>query len=93
MVLFESMAAGVSIVAVRVGGVPDVLDDRGAWLVATEDPIALVSAIRTARSAPDERSRQATPAAERLATGFGGRARVQSCSDHYTRVGRERRPR
>ncbi|HSB55416.1 MAG TPA: glycosyltransferase, partial [Gemmatimonadales bacterium] len=37
MVLFEAMAAGVPIVAARVGGVPDILDAEAGWLVTPDD--------------------------------------------------------
>jgi len=48
IVLFEAMQAGVPIVATQVGGVPDVVDDRAAWLVPPEDPEALARALDAA---------------------------------------------
>lgn len=46
MALLEAMASGLAIVAARVGGVPDVLEDgRDALLVAPEDPAALAEAL------------------------------------------------
>ena len=50
--LFEAMEAGVPIVASRVGGVPDVVDDRTARLVPPEDPRALALAVREVRQNP-----------------------------------------
>src|SRR2546423_14526892 len=41
MVLFEAMAAGVPIVATRVGGVDDAVSEAEAGLVPPEDPAAL----------------------------------------------------
>jgi len=70
MVLFEAAAAGVPIVATRVGGVPDVFGPEQAWLVPPEDPAALASAIRSALEAPDEASQRAAAATDRLETGF-----------------------
>lgn len=45
MVIFEAVAAGVPVVATRVGGVPAVLDERYAVLVPPDDPVALAGAI------------------------------------------------
>ena len=40
------MAAGCAVVATRVGGLPDLIDDgRTGTLVPTDDPLALASAI------------------------------------------------
>jgi len=42
----EAMAAGCAVVATRVGGLPDLIDDgRTGTLVPTDDPLALASAI------------------------------------------------
>ncbi|HEV8511352.1 MAG TPA: glycosyltransferase [Gemmatimonadales bacterium] len=46
IVLFEAMAAGIPIVAARVGGVPDVVSPMEAALVAPADPAALAAEIR-----------------------------------------------
>ncbi len=48
IVLFEAMAAGVPIVATRVGGIPDVVSEREALLVPPENPLALAQAVRLA---------------------------------------------
>jgi glycosyltransferase involved in cell wall biosynthesis len=54
--LIEAMAAGTPVVATRVGGVPDVVDDgRSGLLVAPKDPAALAQAILTLWRAPDLR--------------------------------------
>jgi glycosyltransferase involved in cell wall biosynthesis len=45
IVLFEAIAAGVPVVATRVGGVPDVVSEAEAMLVDPEDPAALARAI------------------------------------------------
>jgi hypothetical protein len=46
MVLFETMTAGVSIIATGVGGIPDTLSEADAILVPPENPAALFSHLR-----------------------------------------------
>ncbi len=69
--LFEAMAAGVPIVATRVGGVPDVISSAEALLVASEEPDALAGAIRAVRDDPAAAARRAAAAASRLRQHFG----------------------
>ncbi len=45
MVALEAMAAGKPVIATRVGGLPEVLADAEAWLVAPDEPVALAEAI------------------------------------------------
>src|SRR5690606_24627963 len=45
MVLLEAMAAGVPVIATRVGGIPDVVSEHEAALVQPESPDALASAL------------------------------------------------
>jgi glycosyltransferase involved in cell wall biosynthesis len=70
IVLFEAMHAGTPIVATRVGGVPDVVDDTEALLVTSEQPAELARAIR---SIHDDRASAATRAQ---------RARLRLDRDH-----------
>jgi glycosyltransferase involved in cell wall biosynthesis len=56
--LLEAMAWGRTIVATRVGGVPDVVaDDVNAKIVAPGDPAAIAAAIGAAMEDPDARRR------------------------------------
>jgi glycosyltransferase involved in cell wall biosynthesis len=47
-VVLESLASGRPVVASRVGGVPEILDDRSGVLVPPEDPAALAEGLRSA---------------------------------------------
>ncbi|HEX4600974.1 MAG TPA: glycosyltransferase [Gemmatimonadales bacterium] len=71
IVLFEAMAAGVPIVATRVGGVPDVVSAAEAKLVPADDPSALAAAIRAVQDAPATAAWRAGAARARLAQDFG----------------------
>jgi glycosyltransferase involved in cell wall biosynthesis len=65
MVLLEAMHARVPIVATRVGGVPDLLDDSMARLVAPSDPAALAAALRASIADDAERAARAVRAEAR----------------------------
>jgi len=51
-VVLESLASGRPVVASRVGGVPEILDDRTGVLVPPEDPAALAAGIKRALERP-----------------------------------------
>jgi glycosyltransferase involved in cell wall biosynthesis len=71
MVLLEAMAAGVPIVATRVGGVPDMLTSDEAILVPPEDPEALAAGIRAALGDSIASERRSSRAHDRLTREFG----------------------
>ena len=70
MVLFEAMAAGVPIVATRVGGVPDVVSPAEAVLVPPDDPVVLAAAIRGVYERPARAQQRARAARTRLERDF-----------------------
>lgn len=82
MIALEAMAAGVPVIATRVGGIPDMLDEREAWLVPPEDERALATAIDTAVADMDGAAMRAAAAASRLAREFG----VEPWLDRYERL-------
>jgi len=66
IVLLEAMAAGVPVVATRVGGIPDVVTEQEAVLVDPEDPRALSRAMTMVRDAPEQAGRRAKRARGRF---------------------------
>lgn len=73
--LLEAMQAGVPIVASRVGGVPQVLEDgRGGVLVEPGDPGALADAIRRCVDDRPAALRLAAHSKARMATRFTSKA-------------------
>lgn len=91
MALLEAMAAGLPIVATRVGGVPDVVDERSAWLVPSEDPGAIAAALTAMAGSPDEARRRGIEARERVARQFGVEAWLDAYDDIYRSVVAARR--
>lgn len=86
IVLFEAMAAGVPIVAARVGGVEDVLSEAEALLVPAEDPNALAGALRAVYADPAAAARRARAARQRLATQFACGPWIERYLTVYRRV-------
>jgi glycosyltransferase involved in cell wall biosynthesis len=70
MVLLEAMAGGIPIVATRVGGVPQVLDDSSAWLIESGDVGGLANALAEVLSEPGRARKRTQKALNRLQTEF-----------------------
>jgi glycosyltransferase involved in cell wall biosynthesis len=63
--VLDAQAAGIPVVATRVGGVPEMIEDGdNGWLVPARDPRALAAAVADARARPDEARRRAQRARE-----------------------------
>jgi glycosyltransferase involved in cell wall biosynthesis len=59
LVVLEAMEAGVPVVASRVSGIPEVVEDGvTGWLVPPEDPPALAAALSEVLEDPDEARRR-----------------------------------
>ena len=88
--LLEAMAAGLPVVATRVGGVPSVVSDgREGRLVPAGDPAALAGALVELRDS-GIRSRMASAAIERVRA-FGIDRAVQRQQELYERLAARRR--
>ena len=85
MVLLEAMAAGVPVVATRVGGVPYAVSEAEAWLVPSERPDALARALDEALVDGDARAERSGSARLRLDSEFG----ADGWLERYDRVYRE----
>lgn len=70
VVLLEAMAAGVPVVATRVGGIPGVISNREAILVQPEDPAALAEAIDSVLTHSESAAWRVARAFERLRSNF-----------------------
>jgi glycosyltransferase involved in cell wall biosynthesis len=91
-VVLEAMAAGVPVVATRVGGTPEVVaDSRNGLLVEGGDMNAVADASLRLASEPDTYERMGSTARSDAANRFSLEAMVQSTIDVYDTVLRQAR--
>ena len=70
LTILEAMAAGLPVIATRVGGTPEVVDESCGRLVAARDPAALEALLRSIAQQPEERRQLGRRARERVETRF-----------------------
>lgn len=88
ILLLETVAAGVPVVASRVGGVEDVVGEDGALLVPAEDPEALALALRAVLGDPEAAARRARSARARLGREYGVETWLDRHEEIYARLRR-----
>ena len=89
-VLVEAMAAGLPIVATRVGGIPDlVIDGKNGMLVPPKDTVALERAISELLS-DKARRKQMGETGKRMCRPYSVEAMVEKINDLYSRLLEER---
>lgn len=86
LVLLEAMALARPIVAARVGGIPDVVGEEGAWLVPPRDPEALAEAMTALLEDPKRRGRLARAGFDRVRTKFQEATMLDRIEEEFTRV-------
>jgi glycosyltransferase involved in cell wall biosynthesis len=84
--LFEAMSARVPAVVTAVGGVPDVVTDREAVLVPSEDPTALAAAIVSVLDGREASRLRADAAAHRLQQVYSADAWLDRYDELYHSV-------
>jgi glycosyltransferase involved in cell wall biosynthesis len=86
LVLLEAMAAGVPIVATRVGGVPEAVTEREAVLVPSEDPSALAEGVIEALREGEATKQRVEAATARLDRSFSFEPWLDRYEEVYRRV-------
>ena len=86
MVVLEAMAARVPLVVTAVGGVPDVVNDQEAILVAPDAPEALAAAIASVSDRPEVAKSRVDRASQRLAADFSASAWLDRHESVYRRL-------
>jgi glycosyltransferase involved in cell wall biosynthesis len=91
--LLEAMASGVPVVATRVHGIPEIVDEGSAQLVDPGDPAGLAEAILRLVDDPELAQRQASAARRRVAERFSSHVNGKAMADLYALALRQRRNR
>ena len=83
VILMEAMAAGIPVVAPRIGGIPELLDGGAGLLVGQADAQALADAVQLLLSNDDIRVRVADAGRRRVAESFSIESVVAALAEHF----------
>lgn len=83
LTILEAMAAGLPVVATRVGGTPEIIDDSCGRLVVPRDPAALAAALGELATQPALRSQLGCAARQRVERRFTLDRMVREYRDAY----------
>ena len=90
MAMLEAMAAGLPVVAARVGGVPEVISHgRNGLLVEPSDPVALADAIAALIGEPALRHRLGAGGRDTQASRFSDDGMITAIESVYLRAAKE----
>lgn len=85
-IALEAIAAGIPIVATRVGGVPEIFGPEADRLVSPGDAVALADAMTAARDAPDAAREVAARMKADIRRRFSVEAMAATVADVYART-------
>lgn len=87
VVLLEAMAAGIPVVATRVGGIPHIVSDAEAFLVPPENPAAISDELERIARDPAGAAARAAAARSRLRREHSPEAWLDGYEQLYLRLG------
>jgi len=82
-VILEAVAAGLPLIASRVGGIPEILNGDAPELVPADDPQALAAALLRDLADPDAATARAAVRREQIQDGFSVRTMVEAIEETY----------
>jgi glycosyltransferase involved in cell wall biosynthesis len=85
-IVLEAVAAGMPIIASKVGGIPEILGENAEQLVQPGDIAALAAAMGAARSGLPEAERRAAALREQIAPVFSVAAMASSINSLYEEI-------